>query len=300
MKLPEFDQSPLSTISKRYSCRAFSAPSQRSAAALEELMGFARGLGPGPLGGTPRFELIASEPGDASAIKGLGTYGMIRNPSAFLAVVQPAGVGALDLGWVTELVVLKATELGLGSCWLGGTFRRGRFTQAAKVGAGEEIGFVIPLGEPAPGSEAQLVRRMIGSKRKPWAEIFFDGSFERGIDAAGSLGDAGSSDAWAKVLEALRFAPSASNKQPWALLRSGTGWELYLRRNPGYYSERARDKGMPDMQLNDLGIAMAHFSLAARELGLGGAWELEDGAREPAAYLKGEAEARPVLVARFA
>lgn len=303
MTLPEYDQSPLSTIAKRYSCRAFASPTGRTFAALAELRSFAEDLGPGPSGGKPRFEFIASVAGDETSLKGLGTYGFIRNPSAFLAVVQPEGVEELDLGWETELVVLKATELGLGSCWLGGTFRRGRFAKAAKLKKGEKIAFVLPLGEAAPGAEDGAIRRRIaGGTRKAWEDIFYDGSFDRGIASAESLAGLGLQGSWPKALEALRLAPSASNKQPWALLRSGSGsgWEIYLRRNPGYYSALRRRMGMPDMQLNDIGIAMSHLALAARELGLAGAWKLEAGARTPTAYRKGELEARPVLVARFA
>ncbi|MGO8695826.1 MAG: nitroreductase family protein [Rectinemataceae bacterium] len=300
MTLPDFSELATSLIAKRYSCRAFAPPDEASFAAYTELRAFVASLGAGPLSGRPRFELVTSEPGDSTALKGLGTYGLIRNPSAFLAVVQPKGVEILDIGWNTELVVLKATELGLGSCWLGGTFRRGRFAKAAQVGKGERIAIVVALGKPAPdAADHAICRRVGGNGRKAWNEIFYDGDFERPIASPAALVGLGLDSSWADALEALRLAPSASNKQPWALARSGGAWELYLRRNPGYYPALARRIGFADMQLNDMGIAMVHLSLAARERGLAGGWKLADGAQSPLSWPKGAEETRPMLVGRF-
>ncbi|MBN1836136.1 MAG: hypothetical protein JW820_09825, partial [Spirochaetales bacterium] len=64
-----------------------------------------------------------------------------------------------------------------------------------------------------------------------------------------------------EALESLRLAPSASNRQPWRGLLSGTqrlGRELhlFLCRTPGY-----RQAGAIDLQRMDMGIAMAHFQL---------------------------------------
>jgi len=75
----------------------------------------------------------------------------------------------------------------------------------------------------------------------------------------------------------VRLAPSASNKQPWRILRQGNAWHLYLRRTPGYggglvslFLARA------DLQRVDMGIAICHFELTAGEIGLKGAWEVKE------------------------
>jgi len=49
---------------------------------------------------------------------------------------------------------------------------------------------------------------------------------------------------------------------------------LYLQRTPGYKSGRLVQ--IADMQRVDLGIAMCHFELVARERGLAGTWVHED------------------------
>ena len=272
MRLPDYGRSPLKLIHERYSCRAF-VPEPIGAERLEALRAFTSGLGPGPRGGAPRFELIAAESGDPGALKGLGTYGFIRDPGAFLAVAKGRDLDMGDLGFATELVVLKATELGLGSCWLGGTFNRSRFAAAAALRPGESLALAVALGDEAPGArEGTLRRRIAGGTRKAWAGLFIDLSSGSPIAGADALPALGIEDAWADALEALRLAPSASNKQPWLLARAAAGWELYLARSPGYHSPLSRLAGVADMQANDMGIAMSHFALAARERGLEGEW----------------------------
>ena len=74
------------------------------------------------------------------------------------------------------------------------------------------------------------------------------------------------------------MAPSATNRQPWRIVRRGDDWHFYLARTKGY------GKGSPwfkllriaDLQRVDLGIAMCHFELVAREAGLAGRWVVDD------------------------
>lgn len=75
----------------------------------------------------------------------------------------------------------------------------------------------------------------------------------------------------------VRLAPSASNKQPWRIVKE-TGRDVfhsYLKENPIYN----RILGEIKIQNLDLGIAMCHFELAARELGLKGSWEITGGTK---------------------
>lgn len=274
MDLPAYSKKATELIRERYSCRSFEGESLRPES-LEALLGFAASLGPGPKGGKPRIGLIAAKTGDAAELKGLGTYGFIKDPSAYLAAVKGGDLDIVDLGWAVELVVLKATELGIGSCWLGGTFNRGSFAKAAKLARGESLAIVIALGREKPDAREGTLRRKVGgAARKPWAELFFDGGFDRPIADHDGLAALGLDPAWSKALESLRLSPSASNKQPWALARGAGGWELFLRRTPGYRSPLGRLAGIADMQLNDMGIAMSHLALAAREKGLPGAWRV--------------------------
>ena len=74
------------------------------------------------------------------------------------------------------------------------------------------------------------------------------------------------------------MAPSASNKQPWRIVRRGADWHFYLQRTKGYGKGSALFAvlRLADLQRVDLGIALCHFELAARELGLVGEWVLDE------------------------
>jgi hypothetical protein len=78
------------------------------------------------------------------------------------------------------------------------------------------------------------------------------------------------------ALEMVRLAPSASNKQPWRVIRKGQRWHFYLRRSQGYRKRNHSLFGVADMQRLDIGIAMSHFEMTGIELGLKGNWELQD------------------------
>jgi hypothetical protein len=93
-------------------------------------------------------------------------------------------------------------------------------------------------------------------RRKPWPELFFDGrpGIPLAKEHAGPL---------AEALEAVRIGPSASNKQPWRVVREGSNYHFFLQRTPGY------DKLTGEIRLQevDMGIALCHFGAAAREIG---------------------------------
>ena len=64
---------------------------------------------------------------------------------------------------------------------------------------------------------------------------------------------------------------------PWRIVKDRNRWHFYLQRTPGY-RERilVRLFTVADLQRIDLGIAMCHFELMARELVLPGGWEIDD------------------------
>jgi hypothetical protein len=101
----------------------------------------------------------------------------------------------------------------------------------------------------------------------PSERLFFDGRF----GAALSSQTAG---AYAVPVEMVRLGPSASNRQPWRIIKDGAGWHFYLKRTPGYGKRRLVTTA--DLQRMDMGIAMSHFELTAQELGLAGHWVVQE------------------------
>ncbi|MGB8932790.1 MAG: nitroreductase family protein [Anaeromyxobacteraceae bacterium] len=268
---PSISTVPIAEIARRrFSSRAYLpgpiASEQRSL--LDSLVTSVRG----PFGAAVRFRVVAATEQDAEALRGLGTYGFIKGARAFVVgAVGPGEKQLEDYGYAMERVVLGATAIGLGTCWLGGSFTRSRFARAIGATATETVPAVIAVGHSAPGSEDGRIRRRVsGHRRKPWSELFFDGDFGAALtpERAGPL---------ATAVETLRLAPSASNKQPWRVVRQGSAWHFYLERTPGYGPGTLTSwlLRLADLQRVDMGIAMCHFELAAREAGQAGQWVVQ-------------------------
>lgn len=222
----------------------------------------------GPFGSTGRFTLLAAAEDDTKALKGFGTYGFVRNPAGFILGAVPRGPRDLeDFGYLMELQILEATALGLGTCWLGGTFTRSRFAEHLQVGD-DLMPAVVSVGYASDrrGLFDRIVRRNVeGDRRLPWADLFFDTELGAPLDRVHAAEHA-------DALEMVRLAPSASNHQPWRVVRCGRRWDFYLKRTAGYRERNRMLFGVDDLQRVDVGIAMSHFELSCRELGLPGAW----------------------------
>jgi nitroreductase len=266
MTIPfSYEHSPLDLIRSRTSVRRFTGEIV-AGEARQELERCCRAARVGPFSGTCRFQLIDNPSGVGTQGERVGSYGIIRGSRTYLA--GAAGSNRYDLedfGYLLELLVLKATDLGLGSCWLGGNFTRGRFAKALGLREEEIIPAVSPVGFTT--KQRSLVDRVIrwgaGSRqRKSWSELFYDGENAAALspDHAGQFTTA---------LEMVRLAPSASNRQPWRCLKAGNTIHFYLQRFPGY-----RAITHTDLQRIDMGIAMAHFDLAMETSGVHGGWQV--------------------------
>jgi hypothetical protein len=172
-----------------------------------------------------------------------------------------------------ELMILKATELEIGSCWLGASFTKNRFANSFDLQPGEFIPAVTSLGYPSDHKAwmDRACRIYAGADRRlPWEDLFFSNSWEIPLD----LDEAGS---FLEPLQSVRLAPSASNRQPWRLLRKEEKWHFYLQRTPNYPPPFFGDLlQIADLQRIDMGIAIAHFELGLQEAGLRGEWLRND------------------------
>ncbi len=263
-------------IRRRFSCRTY-RPDPIEAEMRQRLVRAAAALRSGPFGAALRFRVVAATEEDRRSLKGLGTYGFIRGAGGFFLGAVGRGERNLeDFGYCMEELILFATDLGLGTCWLGGTFSKSAFAARIRLQPEEVMPAVAAVGYIA--ERRSLVDRVIrrsakGDRRRPWEHLFFDEQFGRPL----SRQDAG---AYAEPLEMVRLGPSASNKQPWRIVRQGNAWHFYLQRTPGYLQGWDKHFVVADLQRVDLGIALCHFELTAREVGLSGHWVLADPALE--------------------
>jgi nitroreductase len=227
----------------------------------------------GPFGNRPRFQLLAASEEDGKALKGLGTYGFIKGPTGFLVGASREADHSLeDFGFLMERLILLATDLGLGTCWLGGTFTKSRFAEKIGLQPAETVPAVASVGYAAgrPRTLDALVRFVPGSDRRlPWESLFFDGSLTTPLSRQAAA-------EFALPLDMVRLGPSASNRQPWRVVRQGNILHFYLQRSRAYGpSSFGSLWPVADLQRVDMGIAMCHFDLAAKELGLTGQWRYE-------------------------
>lgn len=212
-----------------------------------------------PFGAAVRLPLPAY---DRASGQKLGTYGVIRGAELYIAgIVKAAPMDIEGLGYSMEKAVLEATAMGLGTCWLAGTYNRNDFKDAANLGNDERVIAVSPVGYPAERKTMldTMMHSAAGSaRRKSWGELFFKGTTAQQLteQAAGEYRDA---------LEAVRLAPSGSNGQPWRIIKAGDKFHFYRHAKPGSFAGRV-----------DMGIAACHFELVAREAGLKGEWVFEN------------------------
>lgn len=222
-----------------------------------------------------RFEFIDASGLDKEMLKNLGTYGFISGARYFIGgTVKKNNPGKknycfVDYGYAFEKIILFLTDMGFGTCWLGGMYNKKGFSQRLHLEKDEIIPAVSPVGIILKKRvlKDSLIRKLAGSdNRKAWDKLFFDGDFSNPLDEA----DTGP---YRDPLEMLRLAPSASNRQPWRVVKEKNKniFHFFLQRTR-YYQ---RASSTADLQSIDMGIALCHFGLTAEEKGLKGRWEIE-------------------------
>lgn len=195
----------------------------------------------------------------------LGTYGVIKGARQYIgATVKYEPYALFALGYEFEIMVLYLAHMGIGTCWLGGTFDREGFASAMDIEEGVLFPIISPYGYAAEKKHMKEVamRTMIkADHRKNWDEVFFSKDFNRSLSQT-EAGD------FKFALEMVRLGPSASNKQPWRIIHDGDRCHFFQYKEPGY------SKNFPyDIQKIDMGIAAAHFDVAMKEKGIAGHFE---------------------------
>jgi nitroreductase len=253
-------QSVIDLIQKRTSVRTYeNRPVEEEK--LNQLKAFIAEAN-NPFGARVRFELLESTE------QKIGTYGFIKGAKTFFGgCVKKGPMDMEGFGYAFEHIVLFATALELGTCWLGGTFKRSSIIEQLKP-VGEYLPAVSPVGQAS--QKKSLTEKAVAAgagarKRKRFGEIFFDG--DAGVPLMLDEGPLKS------CLEMVRIGPSASNKQPWRVIVKDGACHFYALVDKRYAGNTMYGF---TMQRIDLGIAACHFELSARELGLSGGFVVED------------------------
>jgi len=171
-----------------------------------------------------KMQLCMDEPEAFKNI--LARYGSFQNVNNYIAIVgnKKDKLGE-TCGYFGEKVVLKATELGLQTCWVGGTYSKGKC--ACKVEKNEKIYCVISIGYGVtPGAER---------KTKPLETL--------------CSSDSEINDWFLKGVQAAMLAPTAMNQQKFHFALKAD--KVQATTAKGFYADM------------DLGIAKYHFEVAS-------------------------------------
>jgi len=159
-------------------------------------------------------------------------------------------------GYSFEKLVLYAWSLGIGTVWIGGTMKREVFESAVELNDGELMPCVSPIGYPAEKKSIKevMMRKGVGAdSRIASKKLFFDEEWSNPYTPDEDV---------AEVLEMVRWAPSAVNKQPWRIIHKKGVYHFYEKKDPGFVRE-----GTGDLQKIDVGIALCHFITGLEEKG---------------------------------
>ena len=249
----------LELVKSRKSVRTFDGRplSGEDRARLEEYLGTVTN----PFGIPVRFVLLdAKEQGLSSPV--------LSGEPMYVAGLTAKGPNAdLAFGFSFEKMVLFAWSLGIGTTWIGGTMKREVFEKAAGLKEGELMPCVSPLGYPAKkrSFKETMMRKAVGAdNRLPAEKLFFDGSWDKGLPVEKQAPAA-------SLIEMVRWAPSAVNKQPWRVIVTPDACHFYEKKDKGYIGGKTGD-----LQKIDVGIALCHFVLGMEEQGITPAVSAED------------------------
>lgn len=248
------------TVNKRHSVRTYDG-SSLTEEEKKQLTAYITSLS-NPFSIDISFQILDK----SSSNKGekLGTYGVIKGVTNYIgASVPDVNLSLEALGYSFENLILYATSLGLGTCWLGGTFNRSGFSNTMNLKDGHLFPAISPIGHGSEKKRAvdSLMKWAAKSNhRYDWNQVFFDKDFKKPLTRE----EAGN---YAYPLEMLRLAPSAVNKQPWRIVKRGNVFDFYEQK-----SLKEKTLGF-DLQRVDMGIATCHFHLAAMEKNLSGKFE---------------------------
>jgi nitroreductase len=173
-------------------------------------------------------------------------YGKIKGTDCFAAFIgkdaEPATVGYLG-----EAFILECTALGLGTCWLGASYSKKNVSADVKMGEGEQIVCITPIGisaEPYAARPRRSLQIMTGLNSRQLTDL----------------------PEWQqRALECARSAPSAINAQPYGFI---------VEDESIIVKKLSSNFGYGDV---DCGIAMLHVELGAAHAGVSGKWDIYNG-----------------------
>ena len=185
----------------------------------------------------------------------IGSYGKITGAPVYGLHRRHGDPHAEEaIGYTGEGIILEATALGLGTCWVSGFFRPDAVRAHLELSADERVFAVTPLGYAGTAAHGQGLDSTDGSpvrrNGKPWPK-----------------------SSKANSCRTLAGKPSKPPASPPRRPTASPGGSLSGRDSITVRTDGPKDGGRYPKRL-DCGIAMLHLELGARAAGRPGRWTL--------------------------
>ena len=180
--------------------------------------------------------------------KGPGLRSQIKGTDVYAVIVAKQGTPMEMEGFMGEALVLEATAMGLGTCWLGAGYYADVINRNVNLQNDEAVHCVIALGKcdkPAFAPKRKELEKLCGKSEAQLAEL---GEWQK------------------EAVLCARLAPSAVNMQPWKIEADTTGVSI-LETSVIYKKYAPLDRG----------IAMLHAAVGAHHMGREAVWKKVDG-----------------------
>lgn len=187
----------------------------------------------------------------------IGAYGKIVGSQAYVAIIGDTRGERIPekIGYIGEGFILEATALGLGTCWVAGTFKSKKVESDIRLKKNERIYAITPLGyvDKKYSLSEKMMKQVISSHKRKGLNELCRGNFNEKWPK------------WVKsALNSARLAPSAINAQPW---RFEVNEDSIILSVDNYKNSKK------DIKRLDCGIAMMHLELGALHEGVKGSWQ---------------------------
>lgn len=232
------------------------------------------------------FNLIEDGKEAYEKLDGLvGYFGKLIKAPHYIYIVSEAKNGYLENGgYLGEKLILKATDLGLGSCWIEVSENTSKVKNILNIKEAHDIIGLLAIGYPKKESKVVGMYDTNGRSVSPLTQFGYPNMDIKYKDAPVSerisIEDMAYIKEWGKkatiddlenrgmaeVFYYMRLAPSWGNRQPWKFILDGEKFVLAL-----YKDETVGEKTVKI----EAGIAMLYFELMIHEFGIPGGWILE-------------------------
>lgn len=190
------------------------------------------------------MDILLIENGEkiTATFKGLiSKYTKVKAPH-YIAFTSEIQEGHLEnIGFIGEKIVLKLTQLGIGTCWLGSAIKQDLFKTIFNVKEKQSYIILIAFGYPASPLKPVVTRKRFDKSK------LITGTYDPQYEI---------------IVQSLIDAPSAINSQPWKLAINKNRFDLFLKSK-----NILTRKMLKDTNHIDMGIGLSHLYNSAIELG---------------------------------